>query len=82
MYMPVATPFRTTPETMTMARIATECGGVTTARITSMTVPTSTTLHTVPRPGRCRSGIQSSRTTAPTMTAQVPMGTPVRRARP
>jgi hypothetical protein len=46
------------------------------------TVPTTTTLPSVPRPGRCRSGIQSSSTATPTMIAQVPVGTPVRRARP
>ena len=82
MYRPVATPFSTTPDTMTAACTGSERGGVTTARTRSMTAPTTTTLHSVPRPGRCRSGIHSSRTAAPAMIAQVPMGMPVRRARP
>src|SRR6185437_15049122 len=80
MYMPVATPFSTTPDAMTATCTGSECGGGTTARTRSITAPTSTTLHSVPRPGRCRSGIQSSSTTAPTMIAQVPTGTPVRPA--
>ena len=36
----------------------------------------STTLLIVPSPGRCRSGIQSSRTGAPTMITTVPMARP------
>ena len=82
MYRPVATPFSTTPDTMTAACTGSERGGVTTARTRLMTAPDQTTLHSVPRPGRCRSGIQSSSTAAPAMIAQVPMGMPVRRARP
>jgi len=82
MYRPVATPLRTTPATMMVACTGSERGGATTARTASMTVPISTTLHSVPGPGRCRSGIHSSSTTAPAMIAQVPVGMPVRRARP
>jgi len=82
MYRPVATPFRTTPDTMTTARTGIGCGGGTTARTTSMTTPIRITLHTVPIPGRCRSGIHSSSTSAPTMITQVPVGIPVRRDSP
>jgi len=82
MYSPVATPFRTTPDTITTARTASERGGVTRARAASMTAPTKITLHSVPIPGRCRSGIHSSNTSAPAMIAQVPTGIPVRRDRP
>jgi len=82
MYRPVATPFRTTADTMTTARTGSECGGATTARTTSMTAPITMTLHSVPMPGRCRSGIHSSSTSAPTMITQVPVGIPVRRDSP
>ncbi len=82
MYTPVATPFSTTPDTMRTACTGSVRGGVTSARTRSMTAPTTTTLHSVPTPGRCRSGIQSSKTSAPTMIAQVPVGMPIRRARP
>jgi hypothetical protein len=82
MYRPVATPFRATADTITAARTGSECGGATAARTTSMTAPISTTLHSVPRPGRCRIGIHSSSTAAPTMIAQVPVARPVRRASP
>src|SRR6267378_364969 len=51
MYRPVATPLSTTPDTMTAACTGSERGGVTTARTRSMTAPTTTTLHSVPRPG-------------------------------
>ena len=82
MYRPVATPFSTTPDTITTTRTGSECGGATTARTASMTAPITITLHSVPSPGRCRSGIHSSSTSAPTMIAQVPMGIPVRRDSP
>ncbi len=65
MYMPVATPFSTTADTITTARTGSDRGGATSARITSMTAPITTTLHSVPIPGRCRSGIHSSSTAAP-----------------
>ena len=42
----------------------------------------STTLLIVPSPGRCRSGIQSSSTSAPTMIITVPMASPTWRAMP
>ena len=44
--------------------------------------PTSTTLLSVPSPGRCRSGIQSSSTSAPTMMTMTPIASPVRRRCP
>jgi hypothetical protein len=40
------------------------------------------TLLIVPMPGRCRSGIHSSMTSAPAMMIHVPMDSPVRRASP
>ncbi|MDQ1628283.1 MAG: hypothetical protein QOI54_2027, partial [Actinomycetota bacterium] len=66
MYMPVATPHSSTPPTRQPMRAghADTCGR--TSRPTFMETPTSTTLLTVPRPGRCRNGIQSSSTAAPT----------------
>ena len=82
MYSPVATPFSTTAATITVARTGSERGGATVARTASMTAPIKITLHSVPRPGRCRSGIHSSSTAAPTMIAQVPVGIPVRRDSP
>ncbi len=42
----------------------------------------TSTLLTVPRPGRCRSGTQASRTTAPTTTDDTPSVMPVLRAIP
>ena len=40
------------------------------------------TLETVPSPGRWRSGIQRSRTSAPTMQTHMPVPRPMRRDRP
>ena len=40
------------------------------------------TLLTVPRPGRCPSGIHSSSTTTPTKMPTVPIGMPVRSDKP
>ena len=82
MYMPVATPHSSTPAAMQpiLAAHPETRGNV--ARLTFIDSPTSTTLLTVPTPGRCRSGIQNSRTAAPTMMVRVPISRPACRARP
>ena len=57
-------------------------GAGTTASAASTARPITTTLLTVPSPGRCRSGIQASSTSAPTTIATVPIDQPSRPARP
>ena len=73
MYMPVAIPHSSTPPTMHPIRAAQPVASGTSSRPTFNDTPTSTTLLTVPGPGRCRSGIQNSRTAAPTITDTVPI---------
>ena len=82
MYAPVATPLRKTPHTRHAIRAAIACGACTCPRTTFIVRPTSTTLLTVPIPGRWRSGIQSSSTATPTMIAHVPIARPNVRDRP
>lgn len=82
MYRPVAAPFSTIAKASSGTRtaMAPACG--TTARVASIARPITTTFDTVPRPGRCRSGSQSSSTTAPVTIETVPMESPVRPATP
>jgi hypothetical protein len=82
MYRPVATPFSATPLTITTTRTGSAWGGGMVASTRSITPPTMTTLHSVPMPGRCRSGTHSSSTATPTMTDHVPVCSPIRRASP
>jgi len=51
-------------------------------RIASITKPMTTTLLSVPNPGRWRRGIHSSITRTPTITTQVPTPSPRRRESP
>ena len=53
-------------------------GASTTARVASTTRPITTTLSSVPSPGRSRIGIQSSSTTAPMRMVTFPIAMPVR----
>lgn len=82
MYSPVATPLSTTPLTSTTTRTTSWCGDGTSASTASMTSPITTTLLSVPIPGRCRIGIQNSMTAAPTMIVHVPTCIPLSRASP
>lgn len=82
MYSPVATPLSATPLTSTTTRTTSWCGDGTSVSTASMTSPITTTLLSVPIPGRCRIGIQNSMTAAPTMTVHVPTCIPLSRASP
>jgi len=77
MYMPLATPHSAMPPSISGIRHSSRALPGSSASVTFIEVPTSTTLLTVPRPGRCRSGIQPSSTTAPTRIETVPMARPV-----
>lgn len=81
-YRPVATPFRAMPPSSRATRGASACTGGRRPSVASAARPTTTTLLAVPMPGRCRSGIQASRTAAPTMMTTRPSGSPVCRASP
>ena len=82
MYAAVATAFSSTPATTRATRraIPSTCGR--TARDASTASPITSTLLTVPTPGRCRSGIHSSSTSAPTTIETVPSEPPMLRATP
>jgi hypothetical protein len=75
MYMPVATPLSTTPDTSSTMRSHMADGVGISQSAASTARPTTTTLLTVPMPGRCRSGIHSSSTTAPVAITTVPNDT-------
>ena len=82
MYEPVATPLSATAASIMAARAHIGSGAGTTARPASTASPMTITLLTVPMPGRCRSGSQSSRTPAPTMITIQPNRSPVRSLTP
>lgn len=82
MYRPVASPLRTTPPAISAIRAHSACVAGSTASVASMARPTAKTFETVPRPGRCRSGIHSSSTTTPTAIVTSPMVRPDRLASP
>ena len=77
MYMPVATPLSSTPESSNVHRAAGSWAGSNAIRQSSITRPTTTTLLSVPSPGRWRSGIHSSITSAPARQTQIPVPMPV-----
>ncbi len=58
------------------------CAGAKASSIACRTKPKTTTLLSVPRPGRWRSGIQKSNSSAPIKQTQMPVPMPVRFARP
>src|SRR4051812_11718673 len=72
----------TIPATSNGMRAASSSGSGTTCSARSITSPTVSVLSTVPRPGRCRSGIQNTRMTSPTTITTVPMLLPVFAAMP
>ncbi len=82
MYRPVATALSSTPERNTAQRSQSACGTGMPPRIRSTVEPITTTLATVPRPGRWRSGIHSSSTNTLARISTVPTGMPVRPAIP
>ncbi len=82
MYRPVAAPFSTIPDAIRATRTAMPRASGTTASVASIATPITSTLETVPSPGRCRSGIHSSSTAAPTAVSTTPMDSPVRSDRP
>lgn len=82
MYMPVATALPMMPATRKPTRDDMSCGAGRTASIASSDSPTSTTLASVPSPGRWRSGTHRARTTMLTATTTIPIDTPVRREMP
>ncbi|GCD32678.1 hypothetical protein OEIGOIKO_00395 [Streptomyces chrestomyceticus JCM 4735] len=76
---------------MPFSRIAKASSGMRTASVVisgtsvsvaSITSPRITTLETVPSPGRCRSGIHSSRISTPETIVTVPIDRPVWREMP
>jgi len=77
MYMPVATPLPSTPPAISATRITMPSASLELSSTTCMTRPTTMTLETVPRPGRTRSGIHRTNTTAPRITAHRPVPMPV-----
>ncbi len=82
MYMPLASPHSKIPPSISGIRQASRALAGSSASVAFIELPTSTTLLTVPRPGHCRSGIQPSSTTAPTMIETVPIASPVCEAMP
>src|SRR5919107_488584 len=70
------------PERSSVQRAAASCGGPSSARQSSRASPTTTTLLSVPSPGRWRGGIHSSITSAPAMQTQRPVPMPVWRESP
>ena len=82
MYAAVATPLSTTPETSRTIRIASRSGAGKAASVASTARPMTTTLLTVPIPGRWRSGIQASSTSAPTTIVTMPNERGTRSAMP
>ena len=70
--MAPAIPFSTTALTIISTRTSKSSGVTMSHRPRSAASPITITLLTVPRPGFCRSGIQSSKTTAPTTIVTVP----------
>lgn len=72
MYRAVANAFTTIPVTMASDRITSpsRCGN--SADVASTATAITTTLLTVPKPGRCRSGIHISKTAAPVIAVMVP----------
>ena len=77
MYAADARPFSTTPATMNTIRGASADGGATTASVRSTATAITRMFDTVPMPGRCRSGIQHSSTSAPVNAVTVPNVSPV-----
>jgi hypothetical protein len=80
-------PLSTIPDTSRMIRTANESWSGTTAIVRSMKTPTRIAFDTVPKPGRCRSGIHSRRMRNDAAIATTPteMGMPIapsRRAAP
>ena len=82
MYSAVATALSRMPPVASAIRpaIASTCG--TSASAVSTATPMTTTLLTVPSPGRWRSGIQQRSTSPPTTTVTVPSDHPSRWDRP
>jgi hypothetical protein len=78
----VATALSSTPPARRQIRSGSASGAATTASVASTATPMTTTLLTVPSPGRWRSGIQASSTSAPTRIDTTPMVQPSRSARP
>jgi hypothetical protein len=76
MYMPVAAPQSRTPASMSATRHGVACTRGSHIKEAFIETPMRTTLLIVPMPGRCRSGIQSSSTAAPTMITNVPIARP------
>ncbi len=72
MYKAVAKAFSTIPDTMASDRISrpSRCGN--SADVESTATAITTTLLTVPRPGRWRSGIHISSTATPVIAVMVP----------
>ena len=79
---PDATATSTMPATKTISCRANPSTAGDTASVACMLVPTRRMFATVPRPGRWRSGIQSSSTRKPTMFVTQPMPTPVEPSSP
>ncbi len=75
-------PLSSTPAISSAAQLVASCAGAKASSIACRTSPKTTTLLSVPRPGRWRSGIQKSSSSAPTKHTQMPVPMPVRFARP
>ena len=82
MYSPVPTPLVRIPAARKTTRTTSARGWGSSGSTASATSPTTITLLTVPMPGRCRSGTQSSRTATLTAMSTDPMGSPARLASP
>ncbi len=82
MYRAVASAFSAMPAARKPARTAIGPGAGSTVSAALAASPTSTTLLTVPNPGRCRSGTQASSTSAPTAITAQPNRMPSTRATP
>ncbi|WP_051143924.1 hypothetical protein [Modestobacter italicus] len=72
----MATPFSTMPASSSGTWTGRVLASGSTVSVALMVSPTSTTLPSVPTPGRRRSGAHSSRTTPPVRIDQVPTSRP------
>jgi hypothetical protein len=76
MYIPVATPHSVMPSAISVTRQANGARSGSRSSDQFIARPIRIALLTVPSPGHCRSGIQSSNTAAPTTITTVPIASP------